>query len=92
MTPELRARHTLAEVLRVVAGDALSAFEEALITEVAARRAAFGHEAQMTDIEADVLAVAIENMEASIARVVAANQAEFAEACRRASVMAGAAW
>lgn len=92
MIAALRAQHTLAEVLRVVAADALSEFEEALIVEIAARRARFGDEAQITDIEADILAIAIENMEASIARVVAANQAEFAEACRRASVMAGGPW
>lgn len=89
MTPQLRAQHTLAEVLRVVAGDALSEFEEALVVSISARRAELGDAATISDVEADILALAIDSMQAQIARVVAANRAAFAEACQRASEMAG---
>lgn len=91
MSPEIRARHTLAVVLRVVAGDALSAFEEQAIVEIAARRAAFGDQAVITDAEADILAIAVDGMKAQINREIASVKAEFAEACERALAAVGGA-
>lgn len=92
MSPAARAQHTLAQVLQLVAGDSLSSFEAGLISEISTRRAEFGDEALISEVEAAALAVAIDTMEASIVRVVSAQQAEFAEACRRASAVAGGPW
>ncbi|WP_165184767.1 hypothetical protein [Caulobacter soli] len=66
MSPEIRARHSLAEGLLHIAADALSDFEINLIAEISARRRRFGLEAVVTDIEADVLAGAVTAMEADV--------------------------